>query len=235
LFALKLERYIDRDGNNITNFKNKYEKATSRSIELDELKNKIMFSVVRNPYSRILAGYLDKKRGHDTTFKKQFGNRLPKNFLEFLKYLNGLDPWNIDTHFRPQYLNLAIEDLRYNYVFFFEKFNFLEQFLKSDKGISIVSARSHSTNASNLINEHYDEESIALVQKIFKKDFKYFGYSIDPNISKSKFENFLTYNHEEGFHSDCKDGILNKNDPIEQSFKLKKYVIFKELIRKKYI
>ena len=114
LFARKLEIYISQGGKNISDFERIYEKPTGRVIKNEELKNKIVFSAVRNPYTRILSGFLDKSRPETTTFRKQFGKKIPDNFLDFLISLERLDPWSIDSHFRPQNLNLAIENIKYN-------------------------------------------------------------------------------------------------------------------------
>ena len=234
LIDLKTKKFVAQGGEDIASFRRRYEKPSSRIIETHELENKIVFSAVRNPFSRILSGYLNKSSRGTITFRKQFGDKIPINFLEFLVAIENLDSWRLDSHFRSQYLNLAIDELKYNYVFFLEKFIHLERFLLQNNNDEIVSSRSNATNASMLIGQYYGDREIALVRKIFARDFELFGYSNDPKNLESKFGNFISHSKGHDDRSDPK--MVNLNcERIEQLAVLKKYNDFNQLIVRHYI
>ncbi|WP_160153824.1 sulfotransferase family 2 domain-containing protein [Microbulbifer sp. ALW1] len=146
------------------------------------------FTIVRNPYSRVLSAYLDKiGKGADRhiwwPFCRDFG--IPRsttkeqfNFLSFLKALKSTSPHNLDPHFRPQFHNLLPTIVPYSFIGFLEEQGSVQSFLES-KSIPYVHSAPHARNAGNKLLEYYGDEEIALVQSIYSSDFDFFGYSLD--------------------------------------------------------
>ena len=145
------------------------------------------FSFVRNPYTRVLSGFLDKIQ-KDTIEKKQLYKYInkpldkPMNFNEFLKSLEKVHPVNLNPHFRPQYINLCYPLVSYDFIGKFEYFNYefkqvLDKFFKTTE---IYVVNHHKTNAveKKILNKYYNNcENIKLVQSIYAQDFIYFNYA----------------------------------------------------------
>jgi hypothetical protein len=155
----------------------------------EEFDRYFKFSFVRDPYTRILSGYIDKVLNNPGIELKQilrFAN-LPLNheltFLEFLKILEVMDYRQIDSHFRPQHIILCISVVKYDFIGRFEYFeddlNYVIKKLFNDN-INIKTVNHHKTGASNKeqFNKYYNNETIALVQKIYAQDFLYFNYRL---------------------------------------------------------
>lgn len=143
------------------------------------------FSVVRNPFTRILSAYLDKM-GHDNLLRRQFywqhGLKQDHNIslVEFLKLIKGNDSL-LDQHWRPQVANLFVG------FFPLDEVHFLESLSTSQSSIcerlagveTLTNQSPHGTGARTKVLEHINEEAHALIVERYKEDFEAFGYSTD--------------------------------------------------------
>lgn len=159
------------------------------------LKEFFIFTVIRNPYTRILSAYRDKirisssfnKYGTRPIIRKQIQKFLKKDanyeisfseFLDFLEFGNGLDQ---NYHWSPQVSLLAFPINLYSYI---GKFETLEKDLKlitenifgSEK--PIISWNPHSTqvNIDIVTNPELREVDQQRIRKLYEEDFKTFGY-----------------------------------------------------------
>lgn len=149
-------------------------------------KSRFRFSVVRNPFSRILSAYLDKiARGGILCNQFNYAHNFPidyrAGFDEFLEKLD-LSKNLFDQHWRPQTANLLLGYLRVDEVYFLESLTDSHEELERSVGFGFeigMGRKSHATGASKRIKDYYSESAIQRVVEIYKSDFETFGYSLD--------------------------------------------------------
>jgi tetratricopeptide (TPR) repeat protein len=150
------------------------------------------FTVVRNPYTRILSAYLDKiqKSYHAPKFRPPLGFGLPDveevTFGDFLRRIREIPIREINPHFQPQWLILSLnKSITYDFIGRFENLESDLQALlrhigdEKFNGSNRVSRRPHATHASEKLRQYYGIEEQALVSEIYEDDFKYLGYGYD--------------------------------------------------------
>ncbi|MCW8125425.1 sulfotransferase family protein [Microbulbifer halophilus] len=137
------------------------------------------FTVVRNPYSRILSAYLDKI----ARFPHRRGNDI--SFAEFLQRLaDDRDFLYSNAHWVPQADLLLIPAEEFDFI---GKVESLDRDLAEIKqrirpGISdeITSAGPPPTGAAKKLRHYYSDDAlIALVASVYRDDFSTFGYSTE--------------------------------------------------------
>lgn len=157
--------------------------------EVSELSERFfLFTVVRNPYSRLASAYLEKivraKRADKVA--RFLGRALTSHisFLDFCRYLNagGIyeDPhWYRQCDLIPSGVGQLhfvgrVESLRKD----------LEEILRRVQGGPCDTPRSwtrHATGATSRLKELYCAESIEIVRDLYAHDFTAFGYSDQPD------------------------------------------------------
>lgn len=134
------------------------------------------FTVVRNPYTRVLSAYLEKiekrarLKGKESSFR---------DFIIWLKS-GGL---KTNAHWATMQSLCLIP---------VENFDFIGKVETLDKDLRTIfnrispnfemefrSRSEHATNANEKIIEHYTPEITSFVKEIYRKDFEAFGYSMD--------------------------------------------------------
>ncbi len=156
----------------------------------NELTGRALFTVVRNPYVRLLSGYLEKIHSKQTTnpdiYKRFMLPRLPKDFSEFIQMVCDQPDQKVNIHFRLQsyatlfdYLPYTtvghVEDLKAS----FQKFSMLA--FNKDYSHLLKAKADHAQNANDQIMTYYKPALIDAVNRRFKEDFINFGYAFDPN------------------------------------------------------
>ncbi|MFD1510552.1 sulfotransferase family protein [Lacimonas salitolerans] len=147
------------------------------------------FSFVRNPFARLLSGYLDKLVTNE--FERQrhlpmmgFAPDSKPTLVEFLERLVKKSDAERDIHFATQSSLLMVDAVEYDYIGRFEGFK--EDFLRLQAtfyGIDHptesyeVFGRHHASNAHEKIFQYYGPKEIELVREIYQTDFRLFGYS----------------------------------------------------------
>ena len=161
------------------------------------------YTMVRNPYSRVLSAFLDKiarynskplHLGTDAWYPKVFEK--VKNwgrhsvytddehvsfplFLQWLAYSGDLACE--DEHWVPQAKLLGIGQVHFDVVGRFESLSSHAPKLMNMMGMSgnFPSQRDvkfPGTSASDLLSEYYGEEEIELVKRLYSEDFKLLRY-----------------------------------------------------------
>lgn len=152
----------------------------------DALADARIFSVVRNPYVRILSAYLDKIGGDPEVwrpFAKRFGIRLgvgqaQLTFADFLRVIVSEPDELLNSHFRPQYLNLLFPLSKPCFVGQLENWSETVAYLH-DLGVCVEDHRVHATHAAENLQRYYTEECVDLVKQKYRDDFELFGYSTE--------------------------------------------------------
>ena len=173
----------------------------SRTLEdiahdLDSFGASQFFTVVRNPYSRILSAYLDKvssvtadgeEKKRDASVWHPFCRRYrlssdaTLSFGEFLNRITAEDPSTLDQHFAPQFFNTLQPFVSCDFTGHMEQMDRVWSFL-SDFGVVEAAHRPHNTKASSSIAGFYGPHEMEMVRAFYAQDFDLFGYSDDPSV-----------------------------------------------------
>lgn len=141
------------------------------------------FTVVRNPFTRVLSAWLDKI--HGTTLQRhQFCHSLGwavDTEISFRDFLRALDPGAtiMDKHWRPQARNTYARSIDIDDAYHLENFDANAPRLaeRLSLGSGFTTRKPHATGASRKVAEFYCDETVELVQRIYAEDFELFGYS----------------------------------------------------------
>lgn len=159
-------------------------------------KDYFIFTFVRNPYSRILSGYLEKflrpEREWDRfrtelAFEPEIKSN-PVSFVEFLRRVREYPACDLNPHFTPQWYILGLDrSMKYDFIGRLENMSsdlpYVLSRLDADKATEILHQAPHARNATEKLKQYYSEEEQALVAEIFDDDFKYFGYGYDLDLA----------------------------------------------------
>jgi hypothetical protein len=140
---------------------------------------RLVISCVRNPYARALSGYLDKACRGDIGLYPEFRGERPASFEAFLTALTKHPLRRIDPHFCPQWINLALRQVRYDAVFYLENVAAIEKgvrYVVAD--FEIKTSIPHAQGARDKLQAFYSRRAIDLVQRIYADDFARLGYSL---------------------------------------------------------
>jgi hypothetical protein len=144
------------------------------------------FTFVRNPYSRILSGYLDKIVADEAEWARlseELQLTEKPSFRDFLVRLGEMDPVWIDIHFKSQFLLTRPDVIDYDFIGRFETldrdakilqvqcFGWTESQMKPLK----VEAP-HAVGASSRVAEYFDQACQNLTYRLFERDFDIFRY-----------------------------------------------------------
>lgn len=165
------------------------------SKHIEDFRSASFFTVVRNPYTRILSAYLDKvstiadgkEKKRDAAVWHPFCRRYrlsaeaTPDFAEFLKLVTSEEPSLVDQHFAPQYINTLQAFVSCDFIGHMEQMDQVWSFL-SAYGVAEAAHRPHNTKANSSITDFYGPEEVDMVRSFYAKDFDLFGYSDDPAV-----------------------------------------------------
>ncbi|WP_157982212.1 sulfotransferase family protein [Oceanicella sp. SM1341] len=149
-----------------------------------------IFTFVRNPYTRLVSGYLDKIAGNRKDvwrwFSKRYGlsDDAEVSFDAFVELIHADRPERLDPHWKPQHLNLMYPFIRPNFVGHLESMDqdlpkVFARFLEVEGG-EIEKRAPHGTGARKKASSFFDNsETVSRVRELYATDFDYFGYSRD--------------------------------------------------------
>jgi hypothetical protein len=121
------------------------------------------FSVVREPFERLVSAYLEKfvYRRHSRSNLEHTGPVLTAaqggvdidpqrgiSFDQFIAYILGQDPYDLDPHWRPQHLYLR-GLASFSRAFRLEEIDKLEKYLREQKGIEVQLGHQNRTRKSD--------------------------------------------------------------------------------------
>lgn len=161
-----------------------------------------VFTFSRNPFSRTLSCYLDRIVGRDESYfvlqkKIGFADGFQPSFAEFLEMLGGDGILDLDTHWKPQYRNIAYDYFNYGFIGHFEHFGdefpaLLRWLYRRKAKLGEVRA---GTSATSQLADYYDDWTTRLVSDLYHRDFELFGYDdaapLDMNPVRHNAMDFL--------------------------------------------
>lgn len=144
------------------------------------------FSVVRNPWDRLVSGFHYLKQGGMGKYDRLFAARCLSRFDSFADFVDGLSTPGVRddllywTHFRPQSSYLLVDDdlQSLDYIGRFE--NLDESVRVIAERLKIADARLERVNYSRHrdYTEYYDSpELVDAVGEIYRQDVDLFGYA----------------------------------------------------------
>ena len=147
-----------------------------------------VFSLVRNPYTRILSCYLDKiADGLSGTFEKfcrAYNRPIDRDvtFEEFLSAIASTPRKRENPHWRPQVENLLLgSSLAIHFVGHFEHMKEDLPLIMEKVGAprDLPPRTTHASGASEELDSYMTKEAVSLIRKKYAEDFSAFGYSED--------------------------------------------------------
>ncbi len=156
---------------------------------LSDARRLWLFSVVRNPYARLLSGYLDKvckiraSNDPEAGLRQHSLPRLPDSFSEFLEIVCAQSDVERDVHWTSQTARTAAAWLPYDAIGHLEALGPFLRELASRFGApepELGNRAVHRTEASGRVATEYAPEDLRRVRAAFAADFETFGYGEDP-------------------------------------------------------
>ncbi len=165
--------------------------SLSRKEEEQMLKSTVKFTVVRNPYERILSAYLDKMR--KSKYKKRFESEIRDkgqgnlSFKAFCRWIKSGGYWR-DPHWMPQTWFIdVINENNLDYVIKLRNIEKVKQVMKdignSDSEYDIIEPtfndkelKDHRTKADDRMKKYYDSECKNIISDVYRHDFERLGY-----------------------------------------------------------
>jgi len=161
------------------------ESYTSAKNLVDNAK---FFSVVRDPFSRLVSGYLDKIHRQTNIIPQMArelkipdleshigrkGEKLQSNFLFFVEALAKHErKRKINGHFRPQFMNLDIKNIEYDFIGSLGRYNEVEDYIRS---IGFTPRRHSPHKTDKELKELLTglSEAKKLTKVAFEKDYRF--------------------------------------------------------------
>lgn len=175
---------------------NAYQREGDLPRFLDDLRGRFIFSMVRNPYTRLLSGYLDKivsiqKSETEALRDKRLRNYMlpavPGDFGEFVDMICAQSDYQTNNHWKGQRYRIFYDFLPYGYLGHFEALEEVFGSLHARYGLAYTPREYKATHGTSKglsqlerIRTHYTPELLDKVHARFRPDFEAFGYAQDP-------------------------------------------------------
>lgn len=158
--------------------------AEATPADIDSLLASTFFSVVRNPYVRLLSAYIEKTKPKSwpaISRRVGFSPDVTPGIADLLESLLNRDVELTDKHFRPQHVVLVDGITPLDYLGHLERIEDVRSFL-AGHGMALQHFAPHATDAANRISEYLGPREIAAAQRYYQRDFELFGYDDDPTV-----------------------------------------------------
>ena len=160
----------------------------NRVSELDWAENACVFTIVRNPFTRIVSAYMDKiaqpgkrvRRDFDARYGIKDTRHVP--FGEFVDLICDDIPAQLDHHWRPQHINVLENLVQPNFVGTLETIGRdLPMVLGHVLGQGtkpVEASQRHKTNASSsYLDVLSGAETVRKLCSLYARDFEVYGYT----------------------------------------------------------
>ena len=164
----------------------------SSFIARNKNKNIKTFTVVRNPYSRIFSAWQNKILEKEPMYALKYNNlseniypntirSIQLSFESFMVYLesNMSKVDSFDNHWKPQSLYLELGNVDYDFIGKVEEFEKVEIYLKHNLNAPEIKLERLNETMMKFNSVFLTPRAVSIIQKIYKDDFKNFGYSLE--------------------------------------------------------
>uniref|UniRef100_A0A7S1EU61 Carbohydrate sulfotransferase n=1 Tax=Timspurckia oligopyrenoides TaxID=708627 RepID=A0A7S1EU61_9RHOD len=173
---------------------------TNEKLEMLSNSKWLHIAFVRNPYTRLLSGYLQKiKVQGDRVHKQVPGVTKNTTFSEFVELLERLKQnyhgtLLVNDHFKPQYLQCGFNVFNYDLIGKIENFHQDVRCMAKNRGFEqamdfgwgehgkyslFTMPRPHPTGSSKKLSDYYTDALQKRVYNLYKEDFILFRYSYE--------------------------------------------------------
>jgi chondroitin 4-sulfotransferase 11 len=141
----------------------------------EKYKEYFTFTVVRNPWDRILSSYVYWIVERD---EPSFAECKGMNFKEFVRWIAQQDLDRIDEHFRPQ-VSFFPPSVEFSYVAHMENLDQEVATVLQEFGITVEQTPHINGSKHDHYSRYYDEETRGIVSELYKEDIERFGYEFE--------------------------------------------------------
>lgn len=140
------------------------------------------FTIVRQPHTRLLSAYLNKRNNNPHTGFVKWCHRhiggVPDTFAEFVRRIVHVPEQERDRHIRPQWINILWPYVRFDFVGRVEDMDATVRFL-AGHGVALKRS-SNVTNAAAKLAEHCDADTQALIDDGYEDDVRLWRGELPP-------------------------------------------------------
>lgn len=172
-------------------------------FEAESITNYFKFTIVRNPWDRLVSAYFFLKKGgfnerDKAWFDKELGHY--DSFEQFVReWLTKENIWRCE-HFRPQkhYIFDKYQKVSIDFVGFFENLDEDFDYIADKIGIADRLPKKNAGKHESY-QDYYSKETMEIVSKIYEEDIKMLGYNFENtniqnqiklrNLTNSKYIN----------------------------------------------
>lgn len=149
-----------------------------RKIKPSQIKGFTVFTVVRNPYTRIVSSWRQKLQTGYAWALDEEAKMLQKDasLWEWVKFCTSKPPENTNGHWRPQSYVLTHKSLVPDMILKLESLDRTWESLS--KGYGLPSLR-HLNSSGHDLPKSFSQSSMYCIQSYYAEDFNY-GYRLDP-------------------------------------------------------
>ena len=154
------------------------------------------FTLVRNPFERLLSCFLDRVQDTKSASYKLLQNQmavdpLDISFNEFVEFVGSQEIKKMDCHWRPQSYEIYNDIITYDDILRFEDLPENIRFLQglTNQGLSNsiaekilsenINMSPSNTFAFSKVSEYYNNHIKDMVRKIYAEDFHAFDYDLE--------------------------------------------------------
>lgn len=162
-----------------------------REEHLTKYKNFLRFTIVRNPWERLVSCYKSKIEGRNKRFFKNAGTRFYEamSFAEFVEVVCSIPDEAADPHFCGQLFLMTDSQARFcpNYLCNIESLTQHIAFIKNKTGIPLSIAEKLNSTKNFNYQSYYTPDLVEKVRTRFLPDVNFFQYEFGKRNERFPF------------------------------------------------